>query len=124
MECVLGFGGFFFKAADPEALARWYAAHLGVLETPRDYGGPAWMQQGGPAVFQPFPRDTSMFPDTGFMLNFRVADLDAMAAQLRSAGIAVEIDAEDYPNGRFASLADPEGNPIQLWQPAGEGEGG
>jgi len=52
------------------------------------------------------------------MLNFRVRNLDKMAAQLRAAGIAVEIDSQSYPNGRFASLRDPEGNPIQLWQPA------
>ena len=29
----------------------------------------------------------------------------------------VEPHAEDYPNGRFAELADPEGNHIQLWEP-------
>ncbi len=52
------------------------------------------------------------------MLNFRVRDLKKMAAQLRAAGIAVEIDPQSYPNGGFASLHDPEGNPIQLWQPA------
>jgi predicted enzyme related to lactoylglutathione lyase len=57
-----------------------------------------------------------MFPDTRHMLGFRVADIDGMAQQLRDAGIAVEVDPEVYPYGRFATLADPEGNPIQLWQ--------
>jgi predicted enzyme related to lactoylglutathione lyase len=52
------------------------------------------------------------------MINFRVRDLDKMAAQLRAAGIEVAIDSQTYPNGRFASLKGPEGNPIQLWQPA------
>jgi hypothetical protein len=51
------------------------------------------------------------------MLNFRVRDLDKMAAQLRAAATAVEIDPQSYPNGQFASLRDPKGNPIQLWQP-------
>jgi glyoxylase I family protein len=41
-----------------------------------------------------------------------------MVEQLRTAGIEVTVDPETYPNGRFASLADPEGNPIQLWEPA------
>jgi predicted enzyme related to lactoylglutathione lyase len=50
------------------------------------------------------------------MVNFRVRDLDRMVAQLRDAGISVEIDPQDYPNGRFARLHDPEGNPIELWQ--------
>ena len=54
----------------------------------------------------------------------RVRDLDAMAAQLRAAGIAIEVDPRPYPNGRFARLHDPEGNPIELWQPAGPGAPG
>ncbi len=41
------------------------------------------------------------------MVNFRARDLDRMAAQLRAAGIAVEIDPQSYPNGRFARLRDP-----------------
>ncbi len=49
-----------------------------------------------------------------WMLNFRIRYLDKMAAQLRAAGIAVEIDPQSYPNGRLASLHDPEGNPIQF----------
>ena len=53
------------------------------------------------------------------MINFRVRDLDAMVAQLRGNGIEVSVDAETYPNGRFAQLYDPEGNPIQLWEPGG-----
>lgn len=51
------------------------------------------------------------------MVNFRVHNLDAMTSQLRAAGIAVEVDPEEYPNGRFARLYDPEGNPIELWEP-------
>jgi glyoxylase I family protein len=53
------------------------------------------------------------------MANFRVRDLEAMLAQLRAAGISVEADPQSYPNGRFARLHDPEGNPIELWEPAG-----
>jgi predicted enzyme related to lactoylglutathione lyase len=53
------------------------------------------------------------------MVNFRVNDLDAMATQLREAGIEVEIAPETYPNGRFAHLSDPEGNRVELWEPAG-----
>jgi glyoxylase I family protein len=54
------------------------------------------------------------------MVNFRVRDLDAMIAQLRTAGINVELDPQPYPNGRFARFQDPEGNPIELWQPSGQ----
>jgi predicted enzyme related to lactoylglutathione lyase len=49
--------------------------------------------------------------------NLRVRDFDAMVEQLRAANINVSMDLERYPNGRFARLHDPEGNPIELWQP-------
>ena len=53
------------------------------------------------------------------MINFRVRDLAAMVAQLRANGITVKVDTTTYPNGRFARLQDPHGNPIELWEPQG-----
>jgi predicted enzyme related to lactoylglutathione lyase len=120
VQKVLGFGGFFFKSPDPKALARWYEDHLGVTQASPANGWEPWQQAAGPTAFTPFATTTTMFPDTPFMFNFRVADLDAMVAQLRGAGIGVEVDPEAYSYGRFASLKDPDGTPIQLWQPADE----
>lgn len=53
------------------------------------------------------------------MLNFRVCDLDALLAELGVAGITIVTEPEwDTPEtGRFARLNDPEGNPIELWEP-------
>lgn len=118
VERVQGIGGFFFKAKDPKALAKWYADNLGVSLTPKDYGQKPWEQMAGPTAFEPFPADSTFFerPSQQFILNFRVGNMDAMVDQLRRAGIKVERDPKTYPNGVFASLHDPEGNPIQLWQ--------
>ena len=120
MEKVTGIGGLFFRAHDPTALGPWYQQHLGVSLTPSSYEEPVWQQEAGPTVFSPFPETSDYFgdPHKAWMVNFRVRDLDKMAAQLRAAGIAVKIDPKSYPNGRFARLHDPEGNPIELWQPA------
>lgn len=122
MEKVTGIGGFFFRAKDPKALAKWYEDNLGVTVVPGDYDTQPWRQEAGATVFAPFKQDTAYFGDwrLQWMINFRVRDLKAMAAQLRDKGIAVEVDPEEYPNGWFASLRDPEGNPIQLWQPGGK----
>lgn len=122
MERVTGIGGFFFRAKDPKALAQWYERHLGVLQVPTDYDNPAWRTEAGTTVFAPFQHDTSYFgdPKQQWMINFRVKNLDRMAAQLKAAGIPVEIDPETYPNGRFGKINDPEGNPIQLWEPGGK----
>jgi glyoxylase I family protein len=119
MERVTGIGGVFFRARDPDGLARWYHEKLGVDPVPADYGGKCWTQQAGPTVFAPFPADTEYFggKEQAWMANFRVRDLDAMAAQLRAQGVEVKIDPESYPNGRFARIHDPEGNPIELWEP-------
>jgi glyoxylase I family protein len=114
-EKASGIGGFFFRSNDPKTLAKWYADNLGVSLTPSDYTQSPWTQESGPTVFQPFPKDTKYFHGS-WMINLRVQNLDAMAAQLRAAGITVDIDPKSYPNGRFATLHDPEENPIQLWE--------
>lgn len=118
-ERVTGIGGVFFRARDPKALAQWYQDHLGVFVTPQRNNDPVWNQQAGPTAFSPFPEKTSYFgdPTKQWMINFRVGDLDKMARQLEAAGIQVQLDPTTYPNGRFARIHDPEGNPIELWQP-------
>jgi len=120
MEKVAGIGGLFFRAHDPKALGNWYQQHLGIALTPTSEGGTVWQQEAGPTSFTPFPETTKYFgnPEKMWMINFRVHDLRKMVAQLRAAGVEVK-DPESYPNvGSFAHLHDPEGNPIELWQPA------
>ena len=116
MEKVAGIGGLFFRSDDVDALCAWYARHLGIA-----MGDAVWHQQSGPTVMAPFKRDTDYFgrPEQQWMINFRVTDLDAMIGQLKAAGVAVETRAEwDSEVGRFARIHDPEGNPIELWEPA------
>lgn len=117
MTKVTGIGGLFFRARDPKALAAWYETHLGI----DDIAKLAWQQQAGPTVFAPFAADTAYFgrPTQQWMVNFRVDDLDRMMADLKAADIAVETRAEwDSEVGRFCRIHDPEGNPIELWEPA------
>lgn len=117
MARVTGIGGFFFRAKAPEALAEWYAEHLGI--DLREGG--IWQQEAGPTVFSPFKHDTTYFAaDKAWMLNLRVSELALLIQKLRSAGIAVETRAEwdgDGSYGHFARIHDPEGNPIELWEP-------
>src|ERR1043166_9379207 len=112
-------GALFSRAQNPATLAQWYKDHLGIDLVPADYNQKSWSQEAGPTIFAPFPHDTDYFgnPEKHWMINFRVTDLDAIVAQLRAATIDVSVDPQNYPNGRFARLHDPEGNPIELWQP-------
>ena len=115
LEKVVGIGGMFFRAENPEVLREWYADNLGVVDSP----GGAWLQEEGPTVFAPFSRDTGYFgsQDQQFMVNFRVRDLGALLSQLREAGVEVVREEEAQGVGRFAWIVDPEGNRVELWEP-------
>jgi hypothetical protein len=119
---VTGIGGFFFRARDPEALARWYHEQLGIDRVPPSYDARPWWQEAGPTVWNPYDEVGPYFEDqdANWILNFRVRDLDAMVEQLRAGEAEVEVDPETYPNGRFATTSDPEGNLIQLWEPTSD----
>jgi predicted enzyme related to lactoylglutathione lyase len=113
---VTGIGGYFFRSDDPDALSEWYEKHLGV-------GGYDWIAAAGPTLVTPFSRSSDHFPaEKQSMLNLRVSDLDGLLRDLAAAGIAVTTDPEwDTPEtGRFARIHDPEGNPIELWEPPAE----
>ncbi|MES2055399.1 MAG: VOC family protein [Pseudomonadota bacterium] len=122
---VLGIGGLFFRAQDPDALSAWYRDHLGIGAgcvatedaTPDQW---SWQTEGGPVVFAPFQQATDYFAaDKQFMLNLRVRDLDSLLAQLRAAGVDIITKPEwnDPSTGQFARIHDPEGNAIELWEP-------
>jgi predicted enzyme related to lactoylglutathione lyase len=116
---VTGIGGVFFRARDPDALRQWYRVHLGV----GGEGYTPWEQAAGPTLFMPFASDTDTWPGgKQWMINFRVADLDALLSNLRLAGMTVKTDpAWDSPEvGRFARIDDPEGNTVELWEPPAE----
>lgn len=107
---VLGVGGFFFRASDPETLSAWYREHLGIGAglAAEDTGLPdkgSWKTQGGPLVFAPFERGTDYWAsDKQYLLNLRVRDLESLLEKLTASGIEVIVRPEwDSPEtGRFA----------------------
>jgi catechol 2,3-dioxygenase-like lactoylglutathione lyase family enzyme len=114
MEKITGIGGVFFKAKDAEALRRWYGDNLGIDVDP-NWGGAQFTD----TVWSIFKDSTRYFdPSTQpFMINYRVNDLHAMLAQLRSAGATVDDKVDETEFGRFGWAMDPEGNRIELWEP-------
>ena len=121
MERVTGIGGYFMRARDPEALSAWYQDMLGI-----DTTDGVWRQAAGPTVVAAFEDETDYFgsrPDgvdrQQTMLNFRVDDLDAMLEQLQAAEADVVDEIQEMEGiGRFGWVTDPEGNRIELWEPA------
>ena len=120
---VVGMGGYFFRAKDPEAIKAWYLEHLGVgggvgTDAKGESNPYAWYHEGGPMVFTPFKADSDYFPaDRSAMINLRVSDLKGLLDKLRAAGIEITQEQSHEGLGSFARVHDPEGNPIELWEP-------
>lgn len=125
MQRVTGIGGIFFKSPDPKRLGGWYRDHLGL--DVGDWGG-AIFSWGGPnsapgtTTWSPFAQDTQyMAPGAApFMVNFRVADLEALLAALRAEGCNVLDKTETSEYGKFGWVIDPDGNKVELWEPPAE----
>lgn len=125
MKHVLGIGGVFVKAKDPEKLGAWYQEHLGIEMG--EYGAifrDGEASAGEPprdtyAVWSFFESDTKYFApsEKPFMVNFRVRDLDGLLTKLRGSGAQVDAKAEESEYGKFGWVMDPEGNRIELWEP-------
>ena len=124
MKRVTGIGGVFFKSRDPKRLGEWYRTHLGM--NVEDWGGVVfpWASPDNPGgigttIWSPFDEKSSYFAPSqaSFMINFRVEDLHALLALLRSEGCEVDDKVEESEYGKFGWVMDPEGNRIELWQP-------
>lgn len=118
MAKVTGFGGAFVRATDPKALYAWYVANLGLTLGPGCFTFAAEDQRGDIAITF-FPRSSTYFPESQpCMLNFQVDELDALLERLAASGATVDSKKEEYEFGRFGWFTDPEGNRVELWEPA------
>ena len=124
MKRVTGIGGIFFLAQDPAALRAWYQRHLGLDVQP--WGGAAFtwtdasgQPTGGTTIWSVAAQDSEQFAPgkAGFMINYRVDDLDALLQALRDEGCTVLEKVPDSEYGQFGWVIDPEGNKVELWQP-------
>ena len=124
MKRVTGIGGIFFHAKDPVALRDWYRRHLGI--DVQEWGGTAfpWADaDGGAATGSTIWSVSAAGGDafapgrSNFMINYRVADLDALLAALRAEGCEVLEKTDDSAYGKFGWVIDPEGQKVELWEP-------
>ena len=123
LKRVTGIGGIFFKCKEPKKVREWYKQHLG-LEV-NDYGSVfEWYQgadstQKGFTQWSPFNEKTKYFePSTKeFMINYRVANLDAWVLELKIEGVTITDSVSTYDYGKFVHIMDLEGNKIELWEP-------
>ena len=81
-------------------------------------------EQRGYTAWCPFKQDAAKYEPSKlpFMVNYRVADLVGLLAELRTAGVEIVGDLEQHENGKFAWIMDPEGRKIELWEPVPSAE--
>ena len=123
LKRVTGIGGIFFKCKDPKKVREWYQTHLGL--NTNQYGTVFEWRQGedttrkGFTQWSPFTETTKYFaPSTkDFMINYRVADLEALVAQLKVEGVTVTDTIQTVEYGKFVHILDVEGNKVELWEP-------
>ncbi|TWP53181.1 VOC family protein [Lentzea tibetensis] len=125
MAQVTGIGGIFLRSRDPARLAAWYRENLGVPMSDKGTVTFHWVDHmsednPGTTTMALFANDTEYFGEPGqrAMLNFRVDDLRALLTKLKARGVEVLPELEDSEFGRFGWCVDPEGNRIELWEPA------
>jgi len=126
MKKVTGLGGVFFKCDDPQKMNEWYAKNLGLPTSAygttfewRDADDPS---KKGSTTWSTFPQDTKYFnPSTKpFMINYRVENIELMVEEFKKDGVTVIDEVATYDYGKFVHILDPEGNVIELWEPAEE----
>lgn len=125
MAKVTGIGGIFFKSTkDHKALAQWYSDLLGISLEPWGGGIIKWPDDkqidGGMTVWHTAAPDSKWFApsESNFMINYRVDDLDGLLSQLKENGVEIVGDPQSDFNGKFAWIMDPDGNKVELWEPA------
>jgi predicted metalloprotease with PDZ domain/catechol 2,3-dioxygenase-like lactoylglutathione lyase family enzyme len=126
VNLIDGIGGVFIYSNDVDRLAEWYRKHLGIDgEKYADDGAFVFAFKYRRAA-DPRAEDETVWailptaePRTPtppqYQINYRVKDMAAMLAHLRSGGVEIEKE-ENYSYGRFAWVRDPDGNRVELFQ--------
>ncbi|MGN6402041.1 MAG: VOC family protein [Flavisolibacter sp.] len=123
MKKVTGIGGIFFKCKDPNQMREWYQKHLGL--NTNQYGAVFEWHQGADSTkkgftnWSPFKETTKYFEPSAkdYMINYRVADLEALVEELKKEGVTILDAIETYEYGKFVHILDVEENKIELWEP-------
>jgi glyoxylase I family protein len=82
--------------------------------------GDAQILLSGPGASgsRPMPNGQKQEPGGWNRVVLRVDDLSAFMAELKDAGLHFRNEMESGPGGRQIQIEDPDGNPIELFEPA------
>jgi glyoxylase I family protein len=124
---MFGFHGVRYQVADVARSVEFYTRHLGFKLEHQQL--PAFaavsienltMLLSGPGASgsRPMPDGHRQEPGGWNRIVLRVTDLPTRISELKSAGLTLRNDMEVGPGGKQIQLMDPDGNPIELFEPA------
>lgn len=77
-----------------------------------------WLSGPGSSGARPMPDGRKQEPGGWNRLALEVDDLPTRVAELKNAGVRFRNEIETGPGGRQVQVEDPDGNPIELFEPA------
>jgi glyoxylase I family protein len=126
-QAVAGFHGVRYLVTDVKRASGFYTGHLGFrLDHERLPAfasvslGPLTILLSGPEASgsRPLPSGERQTPGGSNRVVLRVRDLPAVIEALRSANVTFRGAMESGPGGRQIQVEDPDGNPVELFEPA------
>jgi glyoxylase I family protein len=124
---VQGVHGVRYQVTDVARSVAFYTAHLGFelehQQLPAFANvsfGDAQILLSGPRASgsRPMPNGQQQEPGGWNRIVLRVTDLPAYIETLKKAGLHFRNDMETGPGGRQVQIEDPDGNPVELFEPA------
>ena len=124
---VQGVHGVRYQVKDVARSVAFYTTHLGFMLEHQQLPAFASVSLGdvqlllsGPQASgsRPMPNGQQQQPGGWNRVVLRVADLPAFIEALKKAGLRFRNDMETGPGGKQIQIEDPDGNPIELFEPA------
>jgi glyoxylase I family protein len=121
------FHGVRYQVADVARAVKFYVEQLGFEMKHQQLPafanvalGPLHLLLSGPGASgsRPLPDGRRQEPGGWNRIVLRVADLPAVIAELKRGGLRFRNEMEEGPGGRQIQIEDPDGNPIELFEPA------
>jgi glyoxylase I family protein len=119
--------GIRYQVSDVASAVAFYTQHLGFTLQHQALpafasvslgGAPILLSGPGASGSRPMPDGQRQAPGGWNRIVLRVSDLPSRIAALKSAGVHFRNDMETGPGGRQIQIEDPDGNPIELFEPA------
>ena len=125
-EHIKSFHGVRYQVRDVARAVAFYLQHLGFTLEHQQLpafasvslgGGQILLSGPGASGSRPLPDGESQEPGGWNRVVLKVANLPAIINELKGAGLQFRNQIETGPGGRQIQIEDPDGNPIELFEP-------